>query len=132
LPEGRGARPLAPEARARNGAAGGMTERAHPPLPDVIVEPVVRAALAEDLGRAGDLTSQACIGEGERMAAVFRARKGGVIAGLACARLSIHALDPSALFEPQLDDGAAVQSDAVLARVEADARALLSAERTAL
>ena len=56
-----------------------MTE----PLPDLLIAPVVRAALAEDLGRAGDLTSQACIAEGARLTAVFAARQPGVLAGLA-------------------------------------------------
>ncbi|HZZ36401.1 MAG TPA: carboxylating nicotinate-nucleotide diphosphorylase [Caulobacteraceae bacterium] len=103
-----------------------------PPLPDLIVEPVVRAALTEDLGRAGDITSQACIPADERFEATFAARKGGVISGLACARLALAALDPSARFEAEMHDGATVQAGAALARVEANARALLSSERVAL
>jgi nicotinate-nucleotide pyrophosphorylase (carboxylating) len=103
-----------------------------PPLPDLIVEPVVRAALAEDLGRAGDITSQACIAADERFEATFAARKGGVISGLACARLALVALDPSARFEAEVHDGATVQAGAALAHVEANARALLSSERVAL
>ena len=102
------------------------------PLPDVLIEPVVRMALAEDLGRAGDITSAACIAAEARMFAVFRARREGYISGLACARLSFAALDPSAHFEAEAADGDHVAPGAVLARVEANARALLSAERTAL
>ena len=101
-------------------------------LPDFLIDPVVRAALAEDLGRAGDLTAAACVPEGTRLSAVFAARKEGRIAGLACARLAIHALDPAAHFTPELADGDDAPAGAVLARVEADAHALLSAERTAL
>jgi len=102
------------------------------PLPDLLIEPVVLAALEEDLGRAGDLTSQACIPVDARFAAVFAARKPGVIAGLDCARIAIEALDPSAEVRLLAADGDSVSAGARLAWVEANARALLSAERTAL
>jgi nicotinate-nucleotide pyrophosphorylase (carboxylating) len=102
------------------------------PLPDLLVDPVVRAALAEDLGRAGDITAAACVPAGVRMAARFAARNPGRIAGLDCARLAIAALDPSARFEVRIADGEDAPAGGVLAEVEADARALLSAERVAL
>jgi len=92
----------------------------------------VRHALAEDLGRAGDITSSACISPDTRLEAVFAIRKQGVIAGLACARLAIVELDPGARFEIVHADGARAPAGAILARVEANARALLAAERTAL
>jgi nicotinate-nucleotide pyrophosphorylase (carboxylating) len=101
-------------------------------LPDVLIEPIVRAALAEDLGRAGDITSAACIDADARLSARFASRKFGVVAGVACARLSLLALDPSATFEIGAPDGASVQAGTVLARADANARALLSAERVAL
>ena len=101
-------------------------------LPDILIEPVVRMALAEDLGRAGDVTAQACIPSGTRMKAVFAARKPGVLAGIGCVRAALRALDPSATIRAPLADGAAFEAGAVLAEVEADARALLAAERTAL
>lgn len=101
-------------------------------LPDSLILPVIRHALAEDLGRAGDVTAQACIDADARMTAVFAARKPGVVAGLACARLAIAELDPTARFEALVEDGAEVSAGAKLARVEANSRALLSAERTAL
>src|SRR5260221_9808150 len=103
-----------------------------PTLPDLIVETVVRTALAEDLGRAGDITSQACIPADARLQAVFAARGAGVVSGLACARLALATLDPTARFEPMLHDGSPIQAGATLARVDANARALLSAERVAL
>lgn len=103
-----------------------------PALPDLVIEPVVRAALAEDLGRAGDVTARACAPEDARLAAVFAARREGRVAGLACARLAVLALDPAARFEARLADGDDAAPGAVLAEVEAGARALLSAERTAL
>jgi nicotinate-nucleotide pyrophosphorylase (carboxylating) len=101
------------------------------PLPELLIEPVVRAALAEDLGRAGDITSTACIDADARLTATFANRKSGVIAGLACARIAVLALDPAATFEPVASDGDERQAGP-LARVSANARALLSAERTAL
>jgi len=95
-------------------------------MPDLLIEPVVRRALAEDLGRAGDVTAAACIPEGARMKAAFVARKPGVLAGIDAVRLAVLALDPKAHIDLRLDDGV------VLAVVDADARAFLSAERTAL
>jgi nicotinate-nucleotide pyrophosphorylase (carboxylating) len=102
------------------------------PLPDALVRPVVEAALAEDLGRAGDITSQSCIPAGTRFDGVFRARKAGRLAGLGCARLALAALDPDARFEAVAADGDAIEAGAVLARVSGDARAVLAAERVAL
>jgi nicotinate-nucleotide pyrophosphorylase (carboxylating) len=101
-------------------------------LPAFLIEPVVRAALAEDLGRAGDVTAAACIPAGTRWTAVFAARQAGTIAGLDCARLAISVLDPEALFTARVQDGVAVAAGTVLAEVVADARAILSAERTGL
>jgi len=101
-------------------------------LPDVVVEPLVRAALAEDLGRGGDLTSIACIDAGARLSARFSSRRAGVVAGVGCMRLAILALDPQAHIEILKGDGARLAAGAAIAEVEADARALLSAERTAL
>jgi nicotinate-nucleotide pyrophosphorylase (carboxylating) len=105
-----------------------MTE----PLPDILIAPVVRAALAEDLGRAGDVTSQACVPADARLRAVFASRKPGVVSGLACARLAILELDPAADFKAVQEDGAQVGAGEKLAWVDANARALLGAERVAL
>jgi len=102
------------------------------PLPDLLIDPVVRAALAEDLGRAGDITALACIDADARLEATFGARKAGTIAGLACVRLAILALDPEAKIKLKVSDGDQVAAGTVLAKVSANARALLSAERTAL
>jgi nicotinate-nucleotide pyrophosphorylase (carboxylating) len=102
------------------------------PLPDLLIAPVVRGSLAEDLGRAGDVTAQACIPPEAMLKAVFATRKPGVTAGLACARLAVLELDPQATFVALVDDGERVAAGAQLAKVEANARALLSAERTAL
>ncbi|WP_292076681.1 MULTISPECIES: carboxylating nicotinate-nucleotide diphosphorylase [Brevundimonas] len=101
-------------------------------LSEVLIEPVVRLALAEDLGRAGDMTAMACIPENARMKAVFAARTPGVLAGIDCVRLAVLAMDPKASVDLRLRDGDAFDAGEVLAVVEADARAFLSAERTAL
>ena len=101
------------------------------PLPDLLIEPIVRAALAEDLGRAGDVTA-ALIPADTILSAAFVARKPGRIAGIACARIAILALDPTADIEVVADDGSDVEPGGVIARVTANARALLTAERTAL
>lgn len=102
------------------------------PLPDLMLEPIVRAALAEDLGRAGDITSQACIPADAKLKASFVARKAGVVAGLACARLAMVAMDPRAAFDAKSEDGDPVAAGSLLATVTANARAVLSAERVAL
>ena len=101
-------------------------------IPDILIAPVVRAALAEDLGRAGDVTAQACIDADARMTVEFAARRQGVVAGLACARLAMLELDPAARFTELSADGETVGPGRALARVEGLARAILSAERTAL
>ena len=102
------------------------------PLSDLLIEPVVRAALAEDLGRAGDITSEACVEAEARLRVQFAARAAGVIAGLDCARLAMAAMDPAIRFSAQRRDGDSVGAGEVLARVEGNARAILAAERTAL
>ena len=102
------------------------------PLPDLLVEPVVRLALAEDLGRTGDLTSETCVPETARLSVAWVVRRPGVLAGLSCARLALAALAPEARFEALARDGDALSPGQVLARAEAPARAVLSAERTGL
>jgi len=100
-------------------------------LPDLVIEPIVRMTLAEDLGRAGDVTA-ALIDEDARFAGVFAARKDGRVAGLDCLRLAILTMDPTARLQILISDGGDAAPGAVIAKVEANARALLTAERTAL
>ena len=102
------------------------------PIPDLLVAPIVRAALAEDLGRAGDITAMACVPADTRLTAVFAARRGGVVAGLACVRLALAELDPATTFQAMTEDGQAVPAGATLVHVSGNARAILTAERTAL
>ena len=101
-------------------------------LPDVMIEPIVRAALLEDIGRAGDVTAEACIPAAATLRAQFRARKPGVAAGVSCLRLAVLAMDPAARIDIRLNDGSSLTPGAAIAEIEGNARALLTAERTAL
>lgn len=103
-----------------------------PDLPDLLVEPIVRAALLEDLGRAGDITSNAVIDAEARLNAVIAARQPGRIAGLGPARLAFHLLDSTIQFVACVADGASIAAGTVVARVQGNARSILAAERVAL
>jgi nicotinate-nucleotide pyrophosphorylase (carboxylating) len=101
-------------------------------LPPLLVGEAVRAALKEDLGLVGDVTTEATIPAETVAAGVLAARKPGVIAGLQLAAAAFQTLDPQAELEIKIADGGRVAADAVIARVTGKARALLSAERVAL
>lgn len=101
-------------------------------LPPHLIEDAVRSALAEDLGRAGDITTQATIPATARASAVIAAREAGVVAGLDIAACAFRLVDPAVVFTAATQDGAGVAKGGVLAHVEGPARALLSAERVAL
>ena len=98
----------------------------------LLVEPLVRQALEEDLGRAGDITSDLTIAAGTQATARLVARKSGTIAGLIAAEAAFRLVDPALKFAVSAPDGTAVQSGALLATVSGPARAILSAERVAL
>lgn len=103
-----------------------------PPLDPHMVTAAVEAALAEDLGRAGDITTSATIPESAKAVAVIAARKPGVIAGLPLAEAAFRALDPSVRFESAVKDGTRVTPGDIVARMSGPARSILSAERVAL
>jgi nicotinate-nucleotide pyrophosphorylase (carboxylating) len=103
-----------------------------PSLPPLLYEDVVRRALAEDLGRAGDITTDATVPADRAGEAALVARAPGCVAGLAVALSVFRALDPAATAEVLQPDGSGVAGAEVLARVRARARALLTGERTAL
>ncbi len=102
------------------------------PLPPLLYEPLVRAALLEDLGLAGDLTSEATIPRGTAARGALVAREPGVLAGLDAALLAFELLDPSFEVARLKRDGERVAAGEACATLNGDARALLSAERTAL
>ena len=105
---------------------------APPPLLPLMVQAAVEAALAEDLGLQGDITTNATVAASTRAEAVIAARKPGVIAGLQLAEAAFRALDPNVRFEAAVSDGASVEKASVAARISGNARALLTAERVAL
>lgn len=98
----------------------------------VMVEPLVRAALLEDLGRAGDITTDAIVPAGLRTRAVLRAREKGMVAGLDLAKLAFELIDPKIAVDIAIGDGALVAPGNVIAAVKGPARGILAAERTAL
>ena len=109
-----------------------MTIEKEPALDDVLLKPLVKDALTEDLGRRGDVTSQATIPADMQAQLQIRARQTGVICGMDLARLSFALVDAQIEFAAQVQDGETVEAGAVLATVRGNARHLLTAERTAL
>ncbi len=101
-------------------------------LPLTIIEPAVRAALSEDLGISGDITTDAIVPSSARASGVFAVRKPGVIAGLKVAEAAFRILDPAVTFKVEVPDGSKAPAPAIIAHVAGNARALLSAERVAL
>src|ERR1700730_7858802 len=102
------------------------------PLARIMVEPLVRAALLEDLGRAGDLTTDAIVPAGLVARTALVAREKGVVAGLDLAKLAFELIDPNIAMQVEIEDGAATAPGDVIARVNGPARGILMAERTAL
>ncbi|MGP5273368.1 carboxylating nicotinate-nucleotide diphosphorylase [Psychrobacter faecalis] len=109
-----------------------MTVKQEPALAEVSLKPLVKAALTEDLGRRGDVTSQATIPADMRAQLQIKARQAGVICGMDLARLSFALIDEQIEFFAKVNDGATVEAGTVLATVRGNARNLLTAERTAL
>jgi nicotinate-nucleotide pyrophosphorylase (carboxylating) len=102
------------------------------PLPALLVEPIVRQALIEDLGRAGDITTDAIAPADRTAGAVMASRQEGVVAGLEAAALAFRLMDPAIGFAAVVSDGARVARGETIAKIEGPARGMLSAERVAL
>jgi nicotinate-nucleotide pyrophosphorylase (carboxylating) len=98
----------------------------------LLIEPSIHRALEEDLGRAGDLTTDAIIAPGSMARAVIAAREAGVVAGLVAADLAFRLSDPAIRLAPRAPDGSEVSPGATIATLEGPARAILTAERVAL
>ncbi len=119
-------------ARAATREVDRVTASLENELPPHLILRAVEAALAEDLGLMGDITTRATIPANATAAARFVARRPGAVSGLALARAAFRALDPAVTFEALRADGGAADAGTVLARVSGSARAILSAERVAL
>jgi nicotinate-nucleotide pyrophosphorylase (carboxylating) len=102
------------------------------PLPAIMIEPAVRAALLEDLGRAGDLTTDAIVPKDHRATTVLAARQTGIVAGLDLAMLAFRLVDQELEITVERVDGSHVARGEIIASVTGPARAMLTAERTAL
>src|SRR3954447_9647143 len=98
----------------------------------LLIEPIVRAALTEDLGRAGDITTDAVVPADAEVRAVMIARQSGVLAGLEAGLLAFELLDPSLRLERLCADGSRLEQGRAVARISGRARPVLAAERTAL
>jgi nicotinate-nucleotide pyrophosphorylase (carboxylating) len=102
------------------------------PPPALLFEPQVAAALTEDLGRAGDITSQLTIAAQTSAVARLVARKPGRLAGLICAEAAFRLVDPALKFDAATPDGSEIAAGTVLASISGSARSILTAERVAL
>ena len=103
-----------------------------PPLPDMILEPLVRAALTEDLGTFGDITTRTVIPAGTRYTARIKAREAGVVSGMQLAAIAFRLIDPALTLCVHRPDGAQFAPGDTLAEIEGEAASILSAERVAL
>ena len=98
----------------------------------LLIEPIVRHALEEDLGRAGDITSELTVAADARSTARLIARQAGTISGLVAAERAFHLVDSAVSFAVHTPDGASVQAGTLLATIEGSSRAILTSERVAL
>lgn len=103
-----------------------------PRLPRQLVRNAVAAALSEDLGLAGDITTDATVPASARASALIVARQPGIVAGLQLAEETFRQQDETLSFAAALPDGARAAAGNTVARLEGSARAILTAERVAL
>jgi nicotinate-nucleotide pyrophosphorylase (carboxylating) len=109
-----------------------MSETYLPSLPLILVEDAVKAALLEDLGRAGDITSQATIAPHLTASAQMNVREEGVAAGMGLAEVAFRLIEPQIRFEALVRDGDRMHPGMAMARISGPARGMLSGERVAL
>lgn len=103
-----------------------------PALATIMIEPLVRAALLEDLGRRGDITTDAIVPAEARTETALVARQSGLVAGLDLALLAFRLVDPSIVVAVERPDGSRLSPGDVIATVTGPARGILTAERVAL
>jgi nicotinate-nucleotide pyrophosphorylase (carboxylating) len=103
-----------------------------PPLPAIILDPIVRLALAEDLGRAGDITTASTIPPGLEMRCAIRAREAGVLAGLDAAHHALKLVDDMVEFDVLIGDGGTIAPGDTIATLDGPAASILTTERVML
>ena len=101
-------------------------------LPDIVLEPIVRNALMEDLGTYGDVTTRAVIPPATTYDAAINAREPGIVSGMQIARIAFGLVDPSLEIEPLVEDGDTIAPGDTLMRIRGKAASILSGERVAL
>ena len=101
-------------------------------LPDLLLEPVVRAALVEDLGPMGDATVRAVIPQGLTYDARLNARRPGVASGMRVAEMAFRLVDPALVVTTLVEDGTPFAPGDTLMRIEGKAASILMGERVAL
>jgi nicotinate-nucleotide pyrophosphorylase (carboxylating) len=102
------------------------------PLPDLILEPMVRSALMEDLGSYGDITTRTVIPADTNITATLNAREAGVVSGLQVAALTFRLVDPDLKITMHIGDGEQIAAGDLLMEINGSAASILSAERVAL
>ena len=102
------------------------------PLPAIMIEPSVKAALLEDLGRAGDLTTDSIVPAKAMTRCVLAARQSGVVAGLDFATTAFRLMDPRIEIRLERPDGSRIVPGDIIAEIAGPARGILTAERVAL
>jgi len=102
------------------------------PLPDLILEPMVRNALIEDLGQYGDITTRTVIPAETTYAARINAREPGIVSGMQIARIAFHLVDPTLEVTTLLADGSPCNPGDTLMEIKGSAASILSGERVAL
>lgn len=109
-----------------------VLSRGYAASPELIAESIVRAALLEDIGHGGDLTTDAIVEAGRRGNARIVARRSGIIAGLPFALIAFRLLDSDMQSVATVGEGGRAESGGVVAQINGRARAILTGERTAL
>lgn len=103
-----------------------------PHLSPILVRRAVEDALLEDLGRAGDITTNATIPRDAKARCTLATREDGILAGMDLACAAFHAIDPDVVFSPEAQDCSKLKEGGTIAIIEGNARSILSAERVAL
>lgn len=102
------------------------------PLPKIMIKSLVQNALLEDMGRAGDITTDAIISSTQNWKGALVARQAGVVAGIDLAQLAFSQLDPTIKFTVKKGDGSVVKPKDTIATIQGNARAIITGERVAL